>query len=99
AAALHAPVTVVAAPDDCAFQFDPVGKAQFISSCDIARNGLTTAGVPYTHKDAAPGSYARIEVGTHDVDSPDGRRMSKSDLADAKANFKLRLTKALTAEG
>ncbi|MCP6769482.1 MFS transporter, partial [Klebsiella pneumoniae] len=32
AAAMHAPVTVVASPADCSFQFDPVGKAQFTTS-------------------------------------------------------------------
>ncbi len=99
AAALHAPVTVVATPTDCSFQFDPVGKAVFVSSCDIARGALASAGIPYKHVDAPPGGFARVKVGAHDVDSPDGRRMSKSELTGAKANFKTRLGEALTAEG
>ena len=35
-AAQSFPAVVVADPDTCSFQFDPVGKKQFTSSCDIA---------------------------------------------------------------
>ncbi|MCX8499742.1 MAG: MFS transporter, partial [Caulobacteraceae bacterium] len=45
AAVASAPVTVVADPADCAFQFDPVGKTVFNSSCDLAKSYLAKAGV------------------------------------------------------
>src|SRR5690349_11196117 len=31
------PVTVIADPDDCSFQFNPTGTSKFTSSCDIAK--------------------------------------------------------------
>ncbi|HSZ74606.1 MAG TPA: MFS transporter, partial [Rhizomicrobium sp.] len=47
AAAEKVPVIVEADPADCSFQFDLIGKSKFITSCDIARSTLTSAGVPY----------------------------------------------------
>ncbi|RYG17251.1 MAG: MFS transporter, partial [Caulobacteraceae bacterium] len=47
AATASSPVVVVADPADCAFQFDPVGKTVFDSSCDIAKSYLAKAGVTY----------------------------------------------------
>ncbi len=41
-----APISVVARPEDCSFQFDPVGKKSFATACDIAKSALATAGVP-----------------------------------------------------
>src|SRR5262249_2654554 len=35
-----APVSVAADPRHCSFQFDPVGRKKFVSSCDIARAAL-----------------------------------------------------------
>src|SRR6201997_4991996 len=35
-----APVTVIADPNECSFQFNPVGTAKFSSSCDIAKSAL-----------------------------------------------------------
>jgi hypothetical protein len=43
-----APVTVTADPADCSFQFDPVGKALFRSSCDIAKSSLPPPACPTT---------------------------------------------------
>src|SRR5205085_5382872 len=56
AASASAPVTVVADPADCAFQFDPVGKKSFASSCDIAKGALANAGVGYLNQAAPAGS-------------------------------------------
>jgi MFS family permease len=39
------PVVVVADPADCSLQFDPIGRAAFTSSCDVAKSLLTNAGV------------------------------------------------------
>jgi len=41
-----APVSVVADPDACSVQFDPVGKQTFRRSCDVAKSALAKAGVP-----------------------------------------------------
>src|ERR1700729_731661 len=58
AAAASSPVRVVADPDSCHFQFDPVGKKKFVQSCDIAKAALAKAGVPYSNERAAVGSVA-----------------------------------------
>ncbi|MDI6626024.1 MAG: MFS transporter, partial [Brevundimonas sp.] len=62
-----APVTVVADPASCALQFDPVGKAAFASSCDIAKNVLSNAGVSYANVEALPGGVAMVRVGATEV--------------------------------
>jgi hypothetical protein len=62
-AAERTPITVVAAPGDCSFQFDPVGRAQFLSSCDIAKGWLARTGLPYENAVGAPGATATVRIG------------------------------------
>ena len=58
-----APVTVRAAPGDCSFQFDPVGRNRFDSqSCDIAKAFLAKAGVGYQTVAAEPGAVAEVRI-------------------------------------
>ena len=54
------PIVVVADPADCHFQFDPIGKARFTSSCDIAKSALAKAGVPYENEAAPSGAVASV---------------------------------------
>ena len=63
-ASVSAPAIVTADPDTCSFQFDPVGKKKFTSSCDIATAALAKAGVPYTVKEAPTGTMASISIGS-----------------------------------
>jgi MFS family permease len=98
AASVRAPVTVIAAPADCSLQFDLIGKAQYVSSCDIAKSALTSTGIPYKNEAAAEG-FARVKIGAADVASPDGRMMNATDLASAKKDFAIRLKKALAHAG
>jgi len=97
-AAERAPVTVIAAPSDCSVQFDLIGKAQYVSSCDIAKSALTSAGIPYRNEAASDG-FAHVKVGLDDVASPDGRVLNAVDLAAAKKDFELRLKNALSRAG
>lgn len=97
-ASMRAPVTVIAAPSDCALQFDLIGKAQYVSSCDIAKSALTSTGIPYKNEAATEG-FARVKIGAVDVASPDGRAMNAADLASAKKDFTVRLKKALADAG
>ncbi|MCA3917614.1 MFS transporter, partial [Burkholderia sp.] len=50
-----APITVVADPDTCSFQFNPVGTSKFTSSCDIAKSALAKAGLNYENVAAPAG--------------------------------------------
>ena len=63
-AQMSAPVTVVADPANCSFQFDPIGKTKFDEhGCDVAKSFLARAGVSYANVAAAPGSQASVRIG------------------------------------
>lgn len=85
-AAAASPVTVVADPNACSFQFDPVGKKTFTSSCDVAKSVLAKRGIPYVNVDAPAGTVAQVKIGSTTVDSFEGTGMAKADFtAKAKA--------------
>jgi MFS family permease len=86
-AAAQSPVTVTADPNDCTFQFDPVGKKKFLQSCDVAKAALAKAGIPYSNQSAAPGSVAVVRVGTADIPSVAGGSMSAADFKAASGKF------------
>lgn len=71
-ARVSAPVVINADPQTCSFQFDPIGRKSFTSSCDIAATALTRAGVPYTINKAAPGTVATVNVGSAQISSYEG---------------------------
>jgi MFS family permease len=99
AATASAPVTVIADPADCAFQFDPVGKSAFASSCDIAKSALATAGVSYRNEAAPAGTLARVRIGQTEIAGIDGSALSRADLADARATWSKTLGAALSEAG
>ncbi len=84
-AQVTAPVTVIADPAACSFQFDPIGKAKFTSSCDIAKTALAKKSVNYSNQPAAAGAVAQIKVGDKLIDSYEGAGLSKED-AKAKGD-------------
>jgi hypothetical protein len=94
-----APVTVIADPAECSLQFDPVGKSQFRTSCDIAKSILTTAGVSYRNEAAAPGTTALVKVGETVVPSADGRGLDPKALTAMKADVGARLKAELKTAG
>lgn len=92
----EAPVVVYAAPGTCSFQFDPVGSAQFTSSCDIAKSLLAKKGIPYANAAGKPGDLALIQVGQKMVNVFDGRPLSKADFKSQYAMLEKEIS-ALTA--
>jgi len=84
-ASASAPAVVTADKSTCSFQFDPIGKKQFTSSCDIATAALAKAGVPYTVSNAPAGTVATVAIGSAQVPSYEGAGLSK-DLAKAQAD-------------
>ncbi|HZZ31276.1 MAG TPA: MFS transporter, partial [Phenylobacterium sp.] len=94
AASAAAPVTVVADPADCAFQFDPVGKKTFASSCDLAKSALANAGVSYANKAAPAGAVASVEIGAVSLPSFKGEVLPAAGLKTQRAAW----TKALGSE-
>ena len=95
-----APVTVTANPDECSFQFDPIGKNKFdASSCDIAKSYLAKNGIDYRNVEAAPGTIASIAIGGKPLAAPDPARVQGTDRADAIKAYQEELKTALTDAG
>jgi MFS family permease len=100
AAQNSAPVTVVADPNSCSFQFDPVGKNAFDStSCDIAKSFLAKASVSYSREDAPPGTIAQIRSGGATFTAPDPHVLSGAARKSAIADFQKQVKGALSAAG
>jgi MFS family permease len=101
AAQTSAPVTVVADPKDCSFQFDPIGKNTFTStSCDIAKAFLAKASVTYKGQDAPAGTVAQIHSGSSVFTAPDPKVLTNA--AEKKASiaaFQKEVKTALNAAG
>jgi MFS family permease len=98
-AAASAPVTVIADPNACTFQFDPVGKKKFVQSCDIAKAALAKAGVPYNNESAPVGSVAQVRIGSAVVPSIEGGSMSAGDFKEASGKFSKALSGSLKDAG
>jgi MFS family permease len=92
-------VVVIADPADCAFQFDPVGKAAFDSGCDIAKSSLANAGVSYASQAGPAGSPAVVKVGAVTVASASAKGLAKDQAKAVKAGVDAKLKAALKAAG
>jgi MFS family permease len=91
-----APISVIADPDQCSFQFNPVGTAKFTSSCDIAKSALSKAGLNYENVAAPAGTIAQIKVGDATIDTFDGKT---GDAKAQQATFDKTLSGALKSAG
>ncbi|MCK8669052.1 MFS transporter [Pseudomonas azerbaijanoccidens] len=93
------PVTVVANPDQCSFQFDPVGKAKFTSSCDLAKTVLAKRAIPYKNEKAEPGTVAQVRIGNKVIQSFEGTGMPAADFKAQNDAFTATLATALKEAG
>jgi len=97
------PVTVLADPADCTFQFDPIGRKSFRESCDIAKSALARAGVPYRNEAAPAGTVAMVRIGAGDtavwVASFAGAALEGGDFKARNAEFNGRLRAGLATAG
>ncbi|MDP1618923.1 MFS transporter [Phenylobacterium sp.] len=93
------PVVVFADPADCALQFDPIGRAQFTSACDIAKTSLANAGVSYENLAAPPGAGAEVRIGQTVVVSADGSRLDAAGLKTVRAQVDSQIRQALADNG
>lgn len=93
------PVTVVADPDQCSFQFDPVGKAKFTSSCDLAKTVLAKKAIPYINEKAEPGTVAQVRIGGKVVESFEGTGMPAADFKTRNDAFVATLGTSLKDAG
>ncbi|HEX5379871.1 MAG TPA: MFS transporter [Phenylobacterium sp.] len=93
------PVVVVADPTECSLQFDPVGKASFVSSCDIAKSVLANAGVSYDNEKGAAGSKAQVKVGTTVVEARSAKGLPKAEAKAVKTKVEGDIRTALAQAG
>jgi MFS family permease len=63
AALASSPVTVIADPGECSFQFKATGTEKFTTGCDIATSGLVNLSVNYTTESAPAGTPAQVKIG------------------------------------
>lgn len=94
------PVSVVADPNECSVQFDPVGKNKFdSSSCDIAKAYLAKAGISYGNVVAPAGTIASIHVGGQVLPAVDPAMVTGPARTDAIKAYGAQVQQALTAAG
>ncbi|MHC8401448.1 MFS transporter [Pseudomonas sp. MDT1-17] len=93
------PVTVIADPDQCSFQFDPVGKAKFTSSCDLAKTVLAKRAIPYKNEKAEPGAVAQVRIGDKVIPSFEGTGMPAADFKTRNDAFTANLGTSLKDAG
>jgi MFS family permease len=93
------PVVLVANPEECSFQFDPLGKVHFTSSCDVAKTALAHASISYTNKAAPAGSIAELHIGENIVQSFDGSELSGDKFERRAAEFRIGLETVLEGSG
>jgi MFS family permease len=99
-AAQNYPVVVVSNDDDCSFQFDPVGKRKFTSSCDIAKGWLAKNAIPYSSESAPAGTVATVKFGSlPPVSSFDGRTLAAADFKTQVGAFGKSMGDAQKAAG
>lgn len=95
AAQASAPVVVMANPDECSVQFNPVGTSQFTTSCDVAKAALVRRGVPYSNSElVASTDGAVIVVGETRIAS---YRATGPEATAARSEFEAALDAALGA--
>ena len=101
-ASATSPVTVVADPDQCAFQFVPgelKSHVTFRSSCDIAKGFLAGKNIPYINEVAPAGSVASIKIGAQTIPSFDGAGLTADQFKEQNGAFTKTLTGAISAAG
>jgi MFS family permease len=85
AALANAPVTVMADPAECSFQFNPTGVQKFTTGCDTIKAALVGLSVNYTNVTAPAGTVASVKIGDQTIaaGTPD---LAKNIAAAVKAH-------------
>jgi MFS family permease len=94
-----APVTVIADPNECSFQFNPVGTSKFTTSCDIAKSFLARSSVNYTNQAAPAGTVTQVKIGDETISSFDGRGLPAADFTAKNGGFNKQMGDAIKKHG
>jgi len=99
AAVKSSPVTVLADPADCSFQFDPIGKKKYTSGCDLAKGALARMGVSYSNEASGSGP-ARVKIGQQEIEilslEPE---LNAADYKKGQDSVTAKLKEAMAAAG
>ncbi len=98
AASTNNPIVVIADPATCSFQFDPVGKKTFTSSCDVAKGRLANLGVPYANE-AQGNIVAAVRIGDRVIPSFEGANLSAEEFKKQSESFKALIEATLEDSG
>jgi MFS family permease len=99
-AAAKSPVKVIADPDECSFQFNPVGTAKFTSSCDVAKSWLAKKYIPYSNVAAPAGTLASVTIGDGaPITAFNGTGMPGADFKAKAGEFDKTMAAAVAAAG
>ena len=93
----NAPVTLIANPAECSFQFTPTGTAKFTSSCDVAKQVLATHSVNYDSIDGS--GVAMIKVGDKVIESYSSVGLPAAEAKAKDAAFKKTVVDAVREAG
>jgi MFS family permease len=63
----NAPVTVMADPAECSFQFNPTGVQKFTTGCDTIKAALVGLSVNYTNVAVPAGTTASVKIGDQTI--------------------------------
>ena len=101
AAVKSSPVTVVANPAQCSFQFDPVGKKKYLSGCDLAKGALARMGVSYSNDSTGADEFeATVKIGSQSVVvTPMEGSPTAADYKERQDDINAKLKAALTKAG
>ncbi len=94
-----APVTVIADPATCSFQFNPVGTASFTSSCDVVKSFMARNSVNYENQTAPAGTPAKVRVGNDEFDAFEGTGLAPAEFKAKVAELDKSLTTAIREHG
>jgi MFS family permease len=94
-----APVTVIADPATCSFQFNPVGTSAFTSSCDVIKSFLARNSVNYKNEAAPAGAVAKVRIGNDEFTSFDGAALPPAEFKARSAELDKSLTAAIRGHG
>jgi MFS family permease len=99
-AAAKSPVKVIADPDECSFQFNPVGTAKFTSSCDVAKSWLAKKYIPYSNVAAPAGTIATVQIGdAAPISAFNGTGMPGAEFKTKAGEFDKTMAGAIAAAG
>ena len=100
AAVKASPVSVIANPQECSFQFDPVGRKQFSSGCDLAKGSLARLGVSYSNVASDKTGVAEVKIGGAVVEVQGlAGALSAAEYKTAQDAVNARIKAALTEAG